>query len=145
MGKRTLTEHFSWDHIPTDQPIKNTALQHAITSLLSLRDDCAALIDMILQWVSETPTRRTIDREMGDLTDDRLPGGPLCHYLRYDVGLDAAVLDPLLKRSLSDETIKLLREMDDPKNMRLLHDIGTRAAAAQIVDVHFPSAFNLKD
>jgi uncharacterized protein len=131
-----------------EQVIKRSAAKNALISLLSLRDDCSALVETILQWVSESPTRREIDREVGDLSGEGLPGGPLCRYLRYDVGLDAASLDPLLERPLTEVTIKALRALDDPRNLQLLHDIGTRAAAVQIpdtLDEHLPSAFDRND
>jgi uncharacterized protein len=126
-----------------EQVLKWTAAGNAVVSLLSLRDDCSALVETILQWVSESPTRREIDREVGDLARDGLPGGPLCSYLRYDVSLDAKTLDPFLGRSLDEDTVSALRKMDDPRNMRLLHEIGTKAAEVQMDDAHFPATFNL--
>lgn len=126
-----------------EQVIKRTAVGNAVVSLLSLRDDCSALVDTILQWTSESATRREIDREVGDLAGDRLPGGPLCHYLRYDVSLDAKTLDPFLGRPLNEETMSALRKMDDPRNMDLLHEIGAKAAETQVDAAHFPATFNL--
>jgi hypothetical protein len=30
-------------------------------------DDCAALVETLMQWMSASPTAREIDREIGDL------------------------------------------------------------------------------
>ena len=43
---------------------------NALKSLVSLMDDCAALVETMLQWMSTSPTARSIDSDMGDLKDD---------------------------------------------------------------------------
>ena len=38
-------------------------------------DDCAALVETMMQWMSKSPTARVIDREVGDLGQDLMAGG----------------------------------------------------------------------
>ncbi len=48
-------------------------------------DDCADLMELLLQWMSRSRTAREIDREMGDLRNDSIAPAPLITYLRYNV------------------------------------------------------------
>ena len=41
------------------------AAKHAIKALSSLMDDCATMQETLLQWMSSSPTAKTIDRELG--------------------------------------------------------------------------------
>ena len=41
----------------------NLAAEGAVKALLSLMDDCAALVETLMQWMSASPTAREIDRE----------------------------------------------------------------------------------
>jgi hypothetical protein len=63
------------------------AAEGAIKALLGLMDDCAALVETVMQWMSSTSTVRVIDREIGDLRGDQMAGSPVLSYLRYDVAL----------------------------------------------------------
>ncbi len=51
-------------------------------ALMSLMNDCDAMNQTILQWMSRSPTAWTIDREIGDLQGDVLGGKELFSYLR---------------------------------------------------------------
>jgi uncharacterized protein len=48
-----------------------------------LMQDASWQNQIILQWLSNSPTAKVIDREMGDLKGDLLGGSPLLEYLRY--------------------------------------------------------------
>src|SRR5215469_14582754 len=50
------------------------AAAQALRALVSLMDDCAALQETLLQWMSKSPTAHSIDSELGTLDQD-LPGG----------------------------------------------------------------------
>lgn len=121
----------------------NITAKHAVNALLSLMDDCAALQETLLQWMSSSPNAREIDRELGCLEDDLISKGPLLSYLRYNVDLrEEAVkkLDP----ALTDlETIKSLSEMDAPENMNILHKLGKLAASTDVRSDDFPPQFDL--
>jgi predicted acylesterase/phospholipase RssA len=129
----------------TDPKVKRSkfAAEVAIKSFLSLMDDCAALQETILQWISSSPTARSIDRDLKDLRNDLLPGKPLLTYLRYNVDLrekKVKELNPDLKDS---ERIKSLSAMDAPENMEELHKLGKLGAERDIEKSHFSDIFNL--
>jgi hypothetical protein len=126
---------------PAMAPAK-LAVEHAVKSLLSLMDDCASLVETLLQWMSASPTARVIDRETGDLRQDSLTPAPLISYLRYNVALAAASLADLGLK-LDAQTVGALSAMDDPANMATLQDIGIRAAKRQVRAEHFPANFDL--
>ena len=121
----------------------NVTAKHAVNALLSLMDDCAALQETLLQWMSSSSNAREIDREIGCLENDLISKAPLLSYLRYNVDLrEEAVkqLDPTLTDS---ETIKSLSEMDAPENMKILYKLGTLAASADVQPKDFPPQFDL--
>jgi hypothetical protein len=112
--------------------------------LLSLMNDSATLQETLLQWLSDGPTARTINREVGDLQGDVLNGAAALTYRRYNVDLRAnsvRELEPALK---DPKQIESLSAMDSPANMTILHRLGTLAAQRDIIPAHFPAAFDLK-
>jgi hypothetical protein len=113
-----------------------------LKSLLSLMDDCQSQVNLLLQWMSNSPTARTIDGEIGDLCADLLGGTPLLTYLRYDVDLSRRSVSQL-KPSLSDAQIEALSAMDDPNNMDILLELGRRFADASVHPAHFGEVFDL--
>jgi uncharacterized protein len=120
------------------------AAKQAVDALLSLMNDTATLQEMLLQWISDGPTARRINREVGDLQGDVLNGMCALTYRRYNVDLRASSvheLDPALQ---DEETIESLSAMDSPANMTILHRLGALAAQRDIAPGHFPAAFNLK-
>ncbi len=119
------------------------AVSHAIKALRSLMDDCAESVETMLQWLSNSPTARTIDATMKDLSSDILAERPLIQYLRYNVHLESDWLKVHLDEEISDCVVEKLREMDRPGNMKLLSKLGIKAAGLQIKDEHFPPGFDL--
>ncbi len=113
---------------------------HALTSLMN---DCDAMNQTMLQWMSRSPTAWSIDREIGDLRGDVLGGHPLLSYLRYNVVLDQEWLKTHLQIDLKAGEVKGLQEMDKPKNMSKLAFLGGKAAQKQIKPAHFSKSFNL--
>lgn len=127
-----------------DKEIKKTmiAARHAIKGFLGLMDDCVTLQELMLQWMSSSPTARVIDREVGDLRNDLITPSPLITYLRYngDLGLEAV---RTLLPALDEKKIRSLTELDAPSNMELLHEIGKLTAQRDVRLKDFPAGFDL--
>lgn len=120
------------------------AAKGAIKALFSLMDDCAALVETIMQWMSASPTAREIDGDIGDLRSDLIAGVPLLSYLRYNARLSRDEVDRLLP-ALSAKQADSLGEMDNPGNLDALLALGAAAAAGNVQDDDFPKAFDLGD
>jgi predicted acylesterase/phospholipase RssA len=119
------------------------AAKHAFQSLLALLDDCAALQETFLQWMSESLTARSIDSELGTLKGDVLGMTPLLSYVRYNVDLREASVRKLLGNDADAIAIDNLSKMDAPENMPALHALGIAAGVDSVKPEHFPSEFNL--
>lgn len=113
---------------------------HALTSLMN---DCDAMNQTILQWMSRSPTAWKIDREIGDLHGDVVGGKELLSYLRYNVVLDREWLRTNLQIDMNAREVKGLQEMDKPKNMSKLGLLGAAASHIQIHPQHFPGQFDI--
>ncbi len=119
------------------------AASHAIGALLSLMQDCAALQQTLLQWMSSSATAKVMDRELGDLRHDLVAGSPLLSYLRYDVDLRKEALQALDPALTDAQNIKSLSEMDAPENMDTLHALGVLAGERDVHAEDFASLFDL--
>lgn len=119
------------------------AAKHALLSMLSLMDDCAALMEILLQWMSSSPTARQIDIELGDLRHDLIAPVPLISYLRYNVNLNKEGLDAL-GLTLPDQELESLSAMDIPENMATLREVGARAARQQVRGEDFSVNFDIR-
>ena len=118
------------------------AAEGAVKSLMGLMDDCGTLVETMMQWMSQSPTARVIDQELGTLEGDLLGGAALLTYQRYNVSLAPdAVLQ--LKPGLSKATLKSLPKMDAAENLATLRELGDIAAAQQVRPEHFPPRFDL--
>ena len=107
-----------------------------------LMEDASWQNQLLLQYLSNTPTPWEIDREIGDLASDLLTPEPALSYLRYNARLEVNELQEL---GLADLVPKLesLREMSKAENRYDLAKIGEKAAERQVRDEHFPIAFDL--
>jgi predicted acylesterase/phospholipase RssA len=127
-----------------DKQVKKAAVaaELALKGLLGLMDDCAAMQEILLQWMSTSRTARMMDREIGDLQHDLIAPAALISYLRYngDLGVDAV---KALLPKLKDEKIRSLTEMDAPENMKTLYDLGKLTAARDVAAGDFPTKFDL--
>lgn len=115
----------------------------AVKALTALMDDCGALVETFMQWMSRSPTSRVIDLEVGDLKEDLLCGRPLLTYLRFDQSLAGEDVDRL-KPGIPRQTVKTLTEMDEPKNLALLKELGVLASREQVRGDLFPTGFDLR-
>jgi len=112
------------------------AAHFAVECLQGLMGDCADEVELMLQWMSESPTARRLDGEILDLEGDLLGGRPLLDYLRYDIMLDPVWLRTRLGRELDSSRMNRLRRMDDPSNIALLEELGDEAAEKFIRPEH---------
>ena len=119
----------------------NFAAAAGIKALGGLMDDCASLVETMMQWMSSSSTRRVIDRELGDLSADTLCGAPLFTYQRYNALLTTEGLSKVLP-DVTDEVMESLAKMDKPENMKILQKVGLDAAR-HIEPTHFPHSFDL--
>lgn len=119
------------------------AAGHAIASLMGLMQDVATLQQTLLQWMSSSPTARTIDRELGDLRHDLIAGAPLMSYLRYDVDLAEPAVRALVPELDDARRIRSLSEMDAPENMDMLYQLGRRGGERDVQARDFASHFDL--
>lgn len=109
-----------------------------------LMEDANWHSQLLLQWISNSPTAWHIDREVGNLDSDRMGDRALLTYVRYNVqlsedGLEALGLDELAKRA--DD----LHEMSRAENKEALTVVGEAGARRDVEDTHFPTAFDLSD
>jgi hypothetical protein len=127
-----------------DQANKPAAVE-AMMGLASLMDDAMALNEQMIQWLSDSPTARVIDREVGDLASDLPGGGPaLLTYLRYNANLRSDWLRENVGPDFTDDLAKELREMDNPKNMDRLVEVG-QAVGRLVKEEHFESVFDIRE
>lgn len=119
-----------------------TAGRFAFSSLLSLMADCNDEVETLMQWLSDGPTARRIDGQIGDLGNEALGGRRLLTYRRYNVRLESAWLKSELGLDRSQEELDLLSRMDRPAGMSALAAMGAQAAARQVEPGHLPSAFD---
>jgi hypothetical protein len=134
----------SWDlRLDTEEVMRMAPAKLALRALSSLMGDAAAFNELILQWLSKSPTARQIDREVGDLCSDVLGASePWLTYLRYDPELDSAWLKDRLGLDLRDDQVEGLRKMDDPTNLDALARLG-EATAALVKEAHFAARFDI--
>jgi len=105
--------------------------------------DASWLNQLMLQWMSQSPTATTIDMETGDLVNDSLAAAPLLSYLRYNVTIAGDELKKLTGLSYSKKKIADLSEMSKAENCEELYSIGEAAGKQEMLESHFPHKFNL--
>jgi hypothetical protein len=109
----------------------------AVHSLGSLIHDTQNDALMLMQWLGETLTPWPINREIGTLADEIIPGGQLFKFVRYDVRLEKDWLAENFDRRISEKQIAKLKEFSDPANIAYAHEIGRQAARRQVKPEHF--------
>ena len=132
----------SYTRLADKDAIKRFSNLHWLAMLaIQLMKDSCELGEIILQWISSSPTARTIDRQIGNLSEDHFAGSPLISYLRYNVELEQASLEKIGLHYGAKEVEKL-KNMSDVKNISELDRIGSAAAEKQILEEHFPRVFD---
>jgi predicted acylesterase/phospholipase RssA len=120
----------------------SVATAHAVKALKAVLDDCADLVECMMQWMSHSPTARVIDRDLGSLEGNHIGAGPCLSYLRYNVHFESEWFSEHLRMSLSKEVLDGLAKMDKPANMTQLEAIGRQAADLMVDPNHFPRLEN---
>lgn len=102
-----------------------------------LMQDASWQNQIMLQWLSNSPTAQYIDMEIESLRDDFIGGRPLIKYLRYNFPITENDLNGLgLGKNYSDKDIENLIEMSNAENRQELYKIGA-AAASSVLKSHF--------
>jgi len=109
----------------------------AVHSLRSLMHDTENDALMLMQWLGEPLAPWRINREIGTLADEIMPGGRLFKFVRYDVRLETDWLADNFDQPISAKQLEKLREMADPANIALAYEIGRQAARRQVKPEHF--------
>ncbi len=92
---------------------------------------------IILQWLSNSPTAQYIDMEIESLQDDFIANEPLIKYLRYNFAITENDLNGLgLKKTFTAEDVESLVEMSNAENREILYEIGV-AASEKVLESHF--------
>jgi patatin-like phospholipase/acyl hydrolase len=102
-----------------------------------LMQDASWQNQIMLQWLSNSPTAHYIDMEIEALTDDYIAGKPMIKYLRYNLAITANDLNGLgLGKTFNDVDVKSLIDMSKADNRYQLYDIGA-AASDSVLKAHF--------
>ena len=125
-----------------EEALRIPALPSSINALFSALNDTDWLVQTVLQWMSDCPTRWQVDSEIGDLARDSLAGRPLLTYLRYNAVFESAWLHEQLGLDVDQAEAESLVPMDNAGSIELLAEIGRLAADRQVRDEHFPAGFD---
>ena len=135
-----------WKKIPADVK-KNNLLNWASQLPDMLMQDASWQNQMLLQWLSNSPTAWEIDQEIGKLDTDFIgstqKGKGLISYLRYNTWIDATTIGPLMNKQYTQKQIDDLVEMSNADSRFELYDIGSKAAAKEVSDSHFTNTFKI--
>jgi hypothetical protein len=128
-------------HTSVDDILDSNRLDWAMDVPMMLMDDASMQNQLLLQWLSQSPTAWNIDLEVGDLSDELLVPEPLMHYLRYNVRLNA---DELCDMDLPEFGARVsdFYELSCAEHRHDMLKIGRAAALRQIRPDHFPKAFD---
>jgi patatin-like phospholipase/acyl hydrolase len=101
-----------------------------------LMQDASWQNQILLQWLSNSPTAHYIDMEIESLKDDYIAGKPLIKYLRYNFPITENDLNGLGIGNFTQEDVVSLIEMSNAENRQRLYKIG-EAAAGSVLKSHF--------
>jgi patatin-like phospholipase/acyl hydrolase len=132
-----------WDKTRNFRDIMNARLWNWASDIPAmLMDDATSFGQLMLQYLSKSPTATAIDREIGDLEHDLLGGRAALSYLRFNVALEEQPLRALGLVDLAARAVEL-RDMSRADNRQALNTIGIEAARAIVKETHFPPTFDL--
>ncbi len=116
--------------------------------------DCSEFNELLLQTLSDSPTARDIDGEVGTLDGDHLADGPRMHYLRYNTTVSQADIDHAKTLTQQDskkyppvKSVSKMMKMDAGDHVFHLAEIGRRVAKSTLTEAnfeaHFPRGFDV--
>jgi patatin-like phospholipase/acyl hydrolase len=130
------------------QITKGMAIKWASSVPNMLMQDASFLNQVMLQWMSDSPTALSINGEIGKLEDDILGLGDkpdaLISYLRYNTFMTIENLGKLMGKTYTQAEVDYLVEMSHADNRYVLYDIGAKAGEVEIMPDHFPEHFKIK-
>lgn len=113
----------------TDEIEDNWVLSWAKSVPDMLMQDASWQNQLILQWLSNSPTAVEIDTEANTLEGDYIGGKPLIKYLRYNFPMTVDTLNALgIDQAFNQEDVENLIEMSNAENRYQLLEIGKRDA-----------------
>lgn len=122
---------------------ERSAPEQVFDALLSVMTDTSDQAELLLQWLSDSPTGRRIDRVVGDLSGDQLAEAPRLSYVRYDAELDDGWLRKHLGVELTAAEVIAMRALDGTGSLAHLEKVGSALAERRFRPVHLPAAFDL--
>lgn len=121
---------------------RNIALQ-TLDALTGMIAESERNVMVIMQWLSRSYTARVMNSEIGDLSADHVGTGPLFTFQRYDVELEDQFLkSPVIGLDLPARRLRALRDMSNARELRLMRELGGKAADAFVSASHFDPAFD---
>lgn len=121
--------------------ITGAALANAARSLAALMEDCADQVETMMQWLSVSPTARSIDRLIRKV-EPPLGGHAQLSYLRYNVLMRPDWCRDQLGIEIGADELKAMEAMDDPEQLLPLDGLGRTAGAVLVKPEHFTSTFD---
>ncbi|TMU57470.1 patatin-like phospholipase family protein [Flagellimonas algicola] len=121
----------------TDDIEDNWILSWAKSVPDMLMQDASWQNQILMQWLSNSPTAYEIDLQTGKMEGDYVGGRPLIKYLRYNFPLTVADLQALgIEKNYTEEDVESLIEMSNAENRFELFNIGEKAAK-DVLEEHF--------
>ena len=119
-------------HLTLPDLRRASAVTIALRALMQQISDNQRLTLTLMSWLGAGGAPWPINLEIGDLRDVLPPFGALFRFLRYDVKLDAVWLRDALGVTLTAKELARIDRFDDPAAMKILDDLGQKAAARQM-------------
>jgi patatin-like phospholipase/acyl hydrolase len=106
-----------------------------------LMQDASWQNQIILQWLSDSPTAHYIDMEIEYMKDDFIGSKPHLKYLRYNFPVTENDLNGLHipDKNFTEKDVESLIEMSNAGNREILYEIGKIAGEREVMDEHFNS------
>lgn len=104
-----------------------------------LMQDASWQNQIVLQWLSDSPTAHYVDMEIEYLKDDYIGTQPHLKYLRYNFPITESDLNGLQisEKSFTEKDVESLVEMSNAENREILYKIGKAAGEGEIKEEHF--------
>lgn len=122
-----------------------TTLNWASTIPNMMMADASDYNEIIMQLLSQSPTRRHYDSVMKDLSGELLGRTPICTYLRYNFLMSLSNFQALggSYANLDEDEIEDLTDFTKGENVDQLYEIGKMVGEKEVNATHFPFAFDV--